>query len=551
MVAYDKNPSPSSAKLPINNAMPTVSEQLAEMSDDELDEGRIPQREKQGFDPAIQQIRGSALLFAGRPIALVINLAAQVLTVRYLTKLDFGAFMFAFCIMETAIVLAGFGMGKAIARFASIYDEQGDQRRLAGVVTMALIAVIGIGLSVVVLAFGLVPFLSHTGVISPLSTTLLLTLILLAPIKALDDLHESLASVFSGARLVFLKRILLVPLFRLCAVIVVILASGDVFALAVSHVIAGAVSTLLYGVMLWRLLLRRAVLKQASKSALASTYREFLRFSATLFSSDLTLLIRGVLIIVLLEVLHSTASVADYGAVLPLARLSELVVISFSVLFIPTAARLFSSQNTAKLNDLYWQTSGWVTVLTFPLFAFSYAAADPIVVLLFGHQYSESGCVLALLAFSFYFNSALGFNSRMLKVVGKVRLVLLVDLLALAVALGMYFTMIPRYGALGAAIAVSASTIVHAIAKQTALIRWTDVWWCSWRYAKVYVCVAFATVVLTLWQWLVTPTLMSGFVLVVLCWLGVLVVSRDALVVHQVFPELQQLQLLRRWFQAT
>ena len=514
---------------------------------DRSGESVVNDSENIDFDGAKQQIRGSALLFAGRPIALVLNLLAQVLTVRYLSKLDFGAFIFAFSIMETSIVVAGFGMDKAIARFASIYDSQRQQQRLAGVIGAALIAVTGIGLAVVVLAYGLAPLVSRTGTVSPLATSLLLTLILLAPIKALDNVHESLASVFAGVRLVFLRRVFLVPALRLIAVVAVIMTSGDVYALAVSHVVAGVVGALLYGILLWRLLLQRNILRGLSQGAVVEFGSQFVRYSAILFSSDLVLLIRGLAIVVLLEVLHSTTSVAEYRAVLPLARLNELVVVSFSVLFIPIASKVFSSQNAKELNELYWQTACWITVFTFPLFALTYAVAGPLVVMLFGPEYADSGRVLALIAIAYYFNSALGFNSRMLKVVGKVWHILGVDLFALAFSMGMYFWAIPRYGALGAAAAVSVSTVVHAIAKQAALLRWTDVKLCSWRYAKVYAAATAATVVLTLWQALFTPSLVSGVALIAVCWLGIIVAGREALAVNQIFPELQRVRFLRRW----
>ena len=41
-----------------------------------------------------KQVRGSTLLLMGRCIALLINLAVQVITVRYLAKEEYGAFAF-------------------------------------------------------------------------------------------------------------------------------------------------------------------------------------------------------------------------------------------------------------------------------------------------------------------------------------------------------------------------------------------------------------------------------------------------------------------------
>ena len=137
-----------------------------------------------------------------------------------------------------------------------------------------MIAALGIGLGLVTLTYGLSAIMTQSESISPLATTLLLALIWLAPIKALDNLHESLASVFGGARLVFVKRALLVPFLRLSAVLYVIWTSGNVLSLAISHVVVGTAGTLLYAALVWRLLQQREVLKGLSLSSLASNLND-------------------------------------------------------------------------------------------------------------------------------------------------------------------------------------------------------------------------------------------------------------------------------------
>jgi len=49
--------------------------------------------------PAAKLIRGSSLLFCGRLIGLALNLAVQVLAVRYLSKRDYGAFAYALAVV--------------------------------------------------------------------------------------------------------------------------------------------------------------------------------------------------------------------------------------------------------------------------------------------------------------------------------------------------------------------------------------------------------------------------------------------------------------------
>src|SRR5687768_863741 len=69
-------------------------------------------------------MRGSTLLLGGRAISIVLNLAVQVLTVRYLAKSDYGAFAYALgaaSIGSRAILL---GLDKGVTRFLPIYHER-------------------------------------------------------------------------------------------------------------------------------------------------------------------------------------------------------------------------------------------------------------------------------------------------------------------------------------------------------------------------------------------------------------------------------------------
>jgi len=60
---------------------------------------------------------------------------------------------------------------------------------------------------------------------------------------------------------------------------------------------------------------------------------------------------------------------------------------------------------------------------------------------------------MAMLAFGYYFNAATGQNGLTLKVLGKLRYIVTVDILAAVINLAFNLILIPRYGAIGAAVA--------------------------------------------------------------------------------------------------
>ena len=77
-----------------------------------------------------KHIRASGLLLAGRILSLSLNLIVQVLTVRYLTKNDYGSFAYALSIVAFATQISGLGFYNALPRFVPIYHERRPWRSL-------------------------------------------------------------------------------------------------------------------------------------------------------------------------------------------------------------------------------------------------------------------------------------------------------------------------------------------------------------------------------------------------------------------------------------
>ena len=120
---------------------------------------------------------------------------------------------------------------------------------------------------------------------------------------------------------------------------------------------------------------------------------------------------------------------------------------------------------------MYWQTSAWIAVATFPALAVSVALAEPLTTLLFTSAYADSAAVLAILALGHYISAALGFNSLTLRVQGSVRFIVVVDVLSTIVSLATSLLLIRSLGALGAAIGTTATMVVQNLLYQAGLVR--------------------------------------------------------------------------------
>jgi O-antigen/teichoic acid export membrane protein len=497
-------------------------------------------------DSTRKHIRGSSLLLLGRGLSLAANFAVQVLTVRYLTKSDYGAFAYALSLVSLGSSLSVFGLDKTITRFVPIYQENKDYNKLFGSIIMMVGTVLSIGLALTLFVVGFQGLLAKSFINDQQAVVLLVILIALSPVQALDELLVGMFAIFASPKAIFFRRYVLGPGLKLSAVLLLILSQSNVRVLAWGYLLAGAFGIGIYTVVLIQTLKKQGLFQHFNIRTIQMPFKEIFGFSIPLLSSDLVFLMRGSLVVVMLEYFNSTIDVATFRAVVPVARLNQVVLQSFTFLFMPLASRMFANDDRKGINDLYWQTAIWIAVMSFPIFSVTFALAKPVTILFFGERYLQSSAVLALLSLGYYFNAALGFNQLTLRVFGKIRYIVTIDFLALAASLGLSLVLIPRYGALGGAIGTAGTLIVHNILTHAGLRFGTGIDLFQWRYLKVYLVIVAGMVCLTLMQWLVDPPIYIGVAVAALISLLVLGINRVALDVGNTFPELLSFPLVKR-----
>jgi O-antigen/teichoic acid export membrane protein len=505
-----------------------------------------PKPEQPSTDESIRKhIRGSSLLLSGQAISLGVAFATQVVIVRYLTEADYGAFAYALSIAMVARIIAGFGFPRAVSRFVPIFDERSEYQSVFGTIFLALGAITGLGIAIIAVAFGLIGLFGDQVLGDPTVRSLLLILIVLAPLQALDDLMISLFAFLARPRAIFFRTYVLAPGLKLAVVLLLVLTGSSVQFLAAGYVAAAALGIGIYAVILIRALGQAGLLHHFDLRSLSLPTRTILLFSIPLLTTDLMYVVMESSDVILLGHFKTTKDVAALRVVQPTARLNEIVFASFTLLFTPLAARFFSRGDRKSVGDLYWETAAWIAVISFPIFAFTFAMSQPLTTGLFGSRYSSSATYLALLSCGYYVQAAFGFNGTTLMVFGKVRYVMAVNLSAVVVNLALNFALIPRYGPLGAAIGTSTTLVLHNLFKQIGLRAGTGVRFFDTRYLRVYVSIALVTAALAALHSELDTTLPAAGAVVLGSALVVLP-NRGILRVGQMFPELSRLPF-GRW----
>ena len=492
-----------------------------------------------------RHVRGSSLLLLGRIIAMTTNFVVQVLIVRYLSTTAFGAFAYALSLVTLGETLVTLGVHRAVARFLPIYQAREEWPKLFGTIALVVGTILSLGLVLTILVVGLAGTVGPSLVDDELAVSLLVILVVLAPIQAADTMFANTLAVFASPRAIFVRRFVLSPVLRLVVVGLLVFGRFDVQFLAVGYVVTGAIGVVVYAYLLIRVLSQQGLLRHLDVRRLHLPTREMFTYSIPLLSTDLVFLLMNTTDAVLLAAYHGVDEVGAWRVVQPLGGLNQLVLSSFALLFVPAASRLFVRGAIQEMRGLYWQTAIWMAVSTFPIFLVTFALAEPVTVALYEERYASAGVYLSLLAIGRYVDVVLGFNGLTLSVFGNVRVLVAVNLFAAAANLGLNLLLIPRYGALGAAVGTATTLVLYNIAKQVAMARSTALPAFEPRYLRVYVVIVLASIACYAFQTIARPPLPVGLLVAAGCSLIVLLVSRDQLRMAETFPELMRLPFAR------
>jgi O-antigen/teichoic acid export membrane protein len=497
-------------------------------------------------DSTRTQIRGSSLLLAGKLLAMGINFTCQILIVRYLSTADYGAWAYGLSVVVFCQNLAVFGLDRGITRFIPIYHEQEDYNKLFGTLVLVFSSIL-LSSALIIAAFNIAPEqVARLIKDKDQPLTLLFIMIFLIPTESFDGLLTGLFASFANPRAIFFRKHVLGPLLRLSVIVLLMFFKAKVIFLAYGYLAASSFGIAMYIFLLIRLMRQQGLFQHLHLKSIIIPAKEIFSFTLPLLSSDLVSILNNSANALILGYFFNATEVAMYRVILPAADFNKLVMTSFSLLFTPSAARLFAKNDYKGINDLYWRTAVWIGVLTFPIFALTFSMAKPVTLALYGQRYESSWVFLQLMSFGYYFSAALGFNGLTLKVLGKLRYIVTINILAVVVNIGLNLLLIPKYGALGAAIGTASTMVAHNIFKQAGLRLASGISIFDWHYLRFYLIIAGSALVLFLSTLFFAANIYVAVPLVALASFLVIKTCKDRLKVEETFPELLKIPFMKK-----
>ncbi|MFD1646083.1 flippase [Haloarchaeobius litoreus] len=412
-------------------------------------------------------LSGGSIVFLGLILQNLTTFVAKVVIARILGQRGIGEIALGVTILAFATSFVLLGMNTAVGRYLPRQDDQSFKR---GVAVSALQIVLPISLVVGIALFVLAEPLATRVFDSPESATTLAIFGVVLPfaammryaIGAMQGLKRSTAKV--------LIQNILFPVSRFAFVIVALVLGAEVVGVAgaygLAYVLGGAVGM--------GYILRQSSLLTGEAEP-TSMHRELVAFSLPAMVTASMLLIHRNIDILVVGYYASIDVVGVYDVVYTLATLMGLGLSAFGFIFLPVFSEAESDGRQNDMREVFAVAQKWVLIISLPPFLAFLLAPEVVVSLTFGPEYVTGSLTLSVLGIAYLTQGLVGLNGHALTAVGETRL-LMYDALATAVAnLYLNVLLVPRYGALGAAIATVGSFVVLNLLCSYQLHKRTDI----------------------------------------------------------------------------
>jgi O-antigen/teichoic acid export membrane protein len=173
---------------------------------------------------------------------------------------------------------------------------------------------------------------------------------------------------------------------------------------------------------------------------------------------------------VLVAVFGGLAAAALYTVAGKFVVLGQFVSGALAQSAQPRLAERLSTSDHAGAAALYQQTTAWLILANWPMYLLV-AGYAPLYLGLFGPQYRDGVGVVVVLAVAMLVATGCGTVDMVLAMGGRTWWNLANVLVALAVLLGVGLTLVPSYGALGAAYALATAVVVNNV------VPLAQIWW--------------------------------------------------------------------------
>lgn len=405
------------------------------------------------FEDALDRIGGATLIIgAGFVIGSVLEYGVKAVLARYLGPDTYGVFVQGLAVMEILAVIGLLGLHRGLPRFMSYYRGKGDAGAVEdSIATASAIAVAG-GIVVSVVMYAGAPVIATLFNEPALESVLRLFTVAVLPL-ALFYLSIAMIRGVQNARYKVYVADVILPLVQIALILFLFWQGFGVEGAVYAYIIAVSLAAII-AVRYFR------SLTSYGWGDVRARARELVVFSWPLMVVSVVIAVNRWVDVLMLGWLSESAAVGIYEVAMSVAGFSIIILSSLNYMYMPVVSELFSTKGREMVGEAFLTTTRWVYLLSLPVLAGLMIFPDAVLTLLFGEAYAVGSMAMIILAVGYLYSMAVGPAGTTLMAIGLSTRFMAGMIVLGVVDIALNLVLIPPYGIVGAAIAMSTGTIL-------------------------------------------------------------------------------------------
>jgi O-antigen/teichoic acid export membrane protein len=414
---------------------------------------------------------------------LAIGLVTGIVLARSLGTEQYGVYAYLVWFLSIVAMITDVGMSRMPQRFIAEALGSGDRQGVRGLIQVTLMCRGAMSLFVVLLI--IITYRFWVGLTGYSDEQFYFILVALAVLP--HGLNYALIAIFRGfQKYEYAAYVTLgtTPL-RLVLVIVLMALGFGIWELLVLQVAILTLGVLIGLYLLRRLIPLRDLFLPLSLDAVMK--KRVLKFALIVVGiMTVQYLSSGQMPVFFIGLYCPVEEVGFYALA---SRMATMVLTftttAFTLVLTPAIAEQFGKGDMEKIRTIYITSARYLMMVGLPLTAGVIALASPIIVLLYGVDYSPAVAPMQILIVQFAFASISDTAGAVVYGINRPDLVLKISVVSALLNIGLCILLVPRYGILGAAVACSIPPIVTLPIYVIFAARKVGATWPVWDTLKI------------------------------------------------------------------
>jgi len=426
--------------------------------------------------------KGAIIVFLGMFFGRALTYLYVALVAR-LGSTEYGLLSLGFAFVSFLSIFSILGLRTGVIRYVSFYKGKNNQKKIKGTIYSSLKISLPVSLVLMILLFVFAEKISLLVFHNPDLTIVLRIFSLAIPFLSLSSIFIGGIIGFQKIKYQVLSKEIIENIVKLILTFVLIYIGFGLFGAIIGYVIA-IMGTAIFSFYF----LQKKVFpffKTKLKPVLITKELFYYSFPLT-FVGVLALIIKWTDVL-MIGYYRTTSDVGIYNVALPTANLLVLVPTALMVLFMPIITELYSKRKLKDILLLSKVISKWIFFVNLPIFLLIFLFSKQILNLMFGFEYTQASGVLLILIFGYMIFSLSHIYGAILNTIKKTKIVFYISLIVTIVNVILNYTLIPKIGMFGGAIATSSSLILMVLLSLIVVYKLTKIQILKLNYFKAII----------------------------------------------------------------